>query len=55
MAAYVNVRKTMLPVTDNVYARVLCIPLFHELADSDVDDISDLIRCELSRSSRQSG
>ena len=55
MAAYADVAKTTLPVTDDVYDRILCLPLFHELADADVDHICDLIRCELSRSTRRNG
>ena len=55
MAAYAAVHTSALPITDDAYARILCLPLFHELADSDIEDICDLIRNELSRATRQRG
>ena len=32
-----------LPATESVYSRILCVPLFEELADDDIDRICDVI------------
>ena len=44
MRAYRRWTSGPLPVTEDVYARILCIPIFNELPDADIDRIADVVR-----------
>jgi dTDP-4-amino-4,6-dideoxygalactose transaminase len=44
MRAYRRWTTRPLPRTDDVYERILCLPIFNELPDSDVDRIAGLVR-----------
>jgi dTDP-4-amino-4,6-dideoxygalactose transaminase len=44
MKAYETYARRRLPVTDDLYERLLCIPLYHDLEDVQIDDIAGLIR-----------
>ncbi len=43
MRAYRQWAKRRLPVTEDVYDRILCLPMFNELADAQVDQVAGLI------------
>jgi dTDP-4-amino-4,6-dideoxygalactose transaminase len=43
MDAYRIYANGVLPATESVYSRILCIPLFEELATADIDRICDVI------------
>ena len=32
-----------LPVTDDVWSRVLCLPIYHDLADEQIDRVCDIV------------
>ena len=44
MRAYRQWASGPLPRTEDVYARILCIPIFNELPDSDIERIAALVR-----------
>ena len=44
MRAYRTFLRGALPATESVYARILCVPIFNDLALSDVDRVASLIR-----------
>jgi dTDP-4-amino-4,6-dideoxygalactose transaminase len=44
MRAYRTWARGSLPVTESVYARILCIPIFNDLADADQDRVADAVR-----------
>ena len=44
MRAYRRWATRPLPRTDDVYGRILCLPIFNELPDRDVDRIAGLVR-----------
>jgi dTDP-4-amino-4,6-dideoxygalactose transaminase len=49
MDAYRGSARTRLPVTDHLYERLLCIPLYHDLADDGIDVVAEIIRASLKR------
>lgn len=49
MRAYRRWATRPLPRTDDVYARILCLPIFNELPDADVDRIAALVRTHAAR------
>jgi len=49
MRAYRRWATRPLPRTDDVYERILCLPIFNELLDADVDRIADLVRMHAGR------
>ena len=51
MDAYRSYSQRPLPATDDLYERLLCIPLYHDLADEAIDAIARHIRTSLKRSS----
>jgi dTDP-4-amino-4,6-dideoxygalactose transaminase len=51
-AAYANIR---LPITDDCYERVLCLPFYHELRKVQVRQVCAIIRDVLSRSETSHG
>jgi dTDP-4-amino-4,6-dideoxygalactose transaminase len=53
MDAYKTYSRRPLPITDSVYRRILCLPLFEDLADDQVDMICDIVEAVVSpRASR---
>ena len=44
MRAFRRYAKCPLPRTEDVYARILCLPIFNEIPDSDVDRIAGIVR-----------
>ena len=44
MAAYRPFAFEPLPHTDALYERILCLPLFHDLADAQIDMVCDVVR-----------
>ena len=49
MRAYRRWATRPLPRTDDVYGRILCLPIFNELPDTDVDRIADVVRTHAAR------
>jgi len=49
MRAYKRYATRPLSVTDDVYERILCLPIFNELPDADVDRIAELVRTHAGR------
>ncbi len=49
MDAYRSDTPHALPVTDHLYDRLLCIPLYHDLSDETIDSIAAIIRTSLKR------
>lgn len=44
MRAYRHWASGPLPRTEELYARILCIPIFNELPDSDIERVAELVR-----------
>jgi dTDP-4-amino-4,6-dideoxygalactose transaminase len=44
MEAYQSYTHRLLPVTDHLRERLLCIPLYHDLPDEQIDAIAEMIR-----------
>ena len=44
MRAFRHLATEPLPVTEDVYRRILCIPIFNELPDGDIERIAGLVR-----------
>ena len=49
MDAYRSLAPSRLPVTDHLYERLLCIPLYHDLPEDGIDTIAGSIRASLKR------
>ncbi len=49
MDAYRDWARTRLPVTDQLSERLLCIPLYHDLAEDGIEAIAGIIRTSLKR------
>jgi dTDP-4-amino-4,6-dideoxygalactose transaminase len=49
MDAYRGFARARLPVTDQLYERLLCIPLYHDLEDEQIDAIAGFVRTSLER------
>ena len=47
MEVYRSDTPCSLPVTDDLYERLLCIPLYHDLADETIDGVAGTIRASL--------
>ena len=43
MRAYQGLARDELPVTEDVWSRALCLPIFHDLSDEQVDRIADVV------------
>ncbi len=43
MQAFSGFAKDQLPYTDNLYANILCLPIFNEMTDAEVDQVSEII------------
>ena len=39
-AAYREYAGRPLPVTDSLYERLFCVPVYHDLADKQIDDLA---------------
>ena len=52
MEAYREYAVRPLPVTDSLYERLLCIPVYHDLRDEQIDDIAGRIGDGLRRARR---
>ena len=44
MRAYRRFATRPLPATDAVYDRILCLPIFNELSDAEIDEVADRVR-----------
>jgi dTDP-4-amino-4,6-dideoxygalactose transaminase len=55
MATYAEHAGARLPITDDTYERILCLPLFHELRREQVRRICTIIRSALSRNEAPHG
>ncbi len=49
MDAYRSDMPHALPVTDHLYDRLLCIPIYHDLSDETIDSIAAIVRTSLKR------
>ena len=49
MDAYRQFKDADVPVTHDVYSRILCLPLFHEMTDADLDRVCTAVRAAVAR------
>jgi dTDP-4-amino-4,6-dideoxygalactose transaminase len=44
MQAYRGYARGALPATESVYARILCVPIYNDLAPADQERVTDIVR-----------